>query len=84
MTVDKFGRTDSTNSASSNYVVSGGITPSQANNTYLRRDGGNTATADINLDSHKLVGVADPTNNKDVTNKEYVDDKDALKSFKNW
>jgi hypothetical protein len=78
MVVDKFGRTDNA-SSSSNYVVSGGITPSQATNTFLRRDGGNTATADINLDSHRLVNVADPTNNKDAANKEYVD---ALKVSK--
>ncbi|EDO33835.1 predicted protein [Nematostella vectensis] len=70
MPVDKFGRTDA-NSATR--VVSGGITLSQATNTFLRRDGGNTATADISLDSHKLINVADPTNNKDVANKEYVD-----------
>ena len=70
MPVDKFGRTDNTNSTR---VISGGITLSQANNAFLRRDGGNAAAADINLDSHKLINIADPTNNKDAANKEYVD-----------
>lgn len=38
MPVDKFGRTDTTNTTR---VISGGITLSQANNAFLRRDGGN-------------------------------------------
>jgi hypothetical protein len=69
MTVDKFGRSDA------NRVTSGGITLSQANNSFLRRDGTNTASADINLDSHKLINVAAPTNIKDAVNKEYADAK---------
>jgi hypothetical protein len=36
----------------------------------------------IQMGGRSIVGVADPTNNKDVTNKEYVDDKDALKVSK--
>jgi len=31
------------------------------NNNFIRRDGGNTATNDIDLDSHKLRNVANPT-----------------------
>ena len=46
---------------------------SQANDTFLRRDGANTAESDIDLDSHKLINVADPTSDKDAANKEYVD-----------
>jgi hypothetical protein len=69
MPVDKFGRSDA------NRVISGGITLSQANNSFLRRDGTNTASADINLDSHKLINVAAPTNIKDAVNKEYADAK---------
>jgi hypothetical protein len=75
MPVSKFGITDAN---SSTRVVSGGVTLSQATNTFLRRDGGNTATADISLDSHKLINVGDPTNNKDVANKEYVDSNSAV------
>jgi hypothetical protein len=70
MSVDKFGRTDAN---SSTRVVSGGITLSQANNVFFRRDGENAAAADINLDSHKLINIADPTNSKDAANKDYVD-----------
>jgi hypothetical protein len=61
MPVDKFGRSDASNS---NRVISGGITLSQANNSFLRRDGTNTASADINLDSHKLINVAAPRTSK--------------------
>ena len=73
MPVDKFGRTDGGGSYATNRIVSSGLTLSQATNTFLRRDGGNDATADISLNSHKLTNVADPINNKDVANKEYVD-----------
>lgn len=78
MPVDKFGRTDATNSTR---VISGGITLSQANNAFLRRDGGNAATANISLDSHKLINVSDPTNNKDAANKEYVDNNSGADKF---
>lgn len=78
MPVDKFGRTDTTNPTR---VISGGITLSQANNAFLRRDGDNAAVADINLDLNKLINVADPANNKDATNKEYVDNKRNLVGY---
>lgn len=42
-------------------------TPTWANTTYLRLDGGNTASSNIKVD-----GV--PTDDNDVTNKAYVDD----------
>ena len=45
----------------------------QANETFLRRDGENAAEGDISLNSHKLVDIADRTNDKDAANKEYVD-----------
>jgi len=31
------------------------------------------AASDIDLDSHKLINIADPTNDKDAANKEHVD-----------
>jgi len=71
MPVDVFGRTDF--ASDSTHVISQGINTKQANDTFLRRDGGNVASSDIDLDSHKLVNVADPTNDKDAANKEYVD-----------
>jgi len=45
----------------------------QANDIFLRRDGANTITGDINLNSHKLVNVSDPTNSQDAATKRCVD-----------
>ena len=72
MPVDVFGRTTAT-TASNGDVIFRGINMSQANVTFLRRDGENAAEGNISLNSHKLVDVADPTNDKDAANKEYVD-----------
>ena len=60
MPVDVFGRTSHGAAEDSGHIVFRGITVAQANDTFLRRDGGNTAESDINLDSHKLINVADP------------------------
>jgi len=79
MPVDIFGRTPT---ASSQRVVSGGVTLTQATNAFIRRDGGNTATADINLDSHKLINVLDPDDGQDGATKAYVDNKIPLPSKK--
>lgn len=75
MPVDKFGRT---NVGTLQRVVSGGVTSSQVNNTFLRRDGENTATANISMDSHKLINVLDPTNDQDTATKHYVDSRVLL------
>jgi len=60
MSVDVFGRTDF--ASDSTRAISRGINMKQANDTFLRRDGGNATASDIDLDSHKLINVADPTN----------------------
>jgi len=54
-------------------VIFRGINMIQANELFLRRDGENNVVNDIDLDSHKLINVADPTDDKDAVNKEYVD-----------
>ena len=53
------------------------FTMTKADDTFLRRDGGNKAKSDIDLDSHKLINVADPTHSKDAANKDYVDTNSA-------
>ena len=65
MTVDIFGRTPT---ASSQRVVSGGVTLTQVTNAFLRRDGGNTVTSNMNLDSHKIINVLNPTSDQDAGN----------------
>ena len=71
---DVFGRTSSAKGGGDGgQVIFRGLTMTQANDTFIRRDGGNTAGSDIDLDSHKLINVANPTSRKDAANKEYVD-----------
>jgi hypothetical protein len=55
-------------------VVSGGLNLTQVSDLFLQRDGSNTATGDINLDSHKLVNVRNPAADQDAATKKYVDD----------
>ena len=40
------------------------ITLSDVDNYFLRKDGYNSATNDIDIGTHKLINVADPTNHK--------------------
>ena len=43
------------------------------NSVYIRRDGGNSPTANISWDSNKITDLTDPTNSQDAATKEYVD-----------
>jgi hypothetical protein len=72
MSVNIFGKT---NAGSSQRVISGGVTLSQAINTFLRRDGKNAADANINMDSHNIINVLDPANAQDAATKNYVDNR---------
>src|SRR6218665_1481747 len=54
MPVDKFGRTDSD---STQRIVSGGVTLSQANSTFLRRDGSSTMDGDLNMNGNAIRGL---------------------------
>ena len=68
MPVDKFGRNgDRTTTV---YI---GINIANLTNSFLRRDGGNTAIGAIDMNSHIIKNVADPLSNQDVATKNYVD-----------
>src|SRR6218665_1134521 len=54
MPVDKFGRTDSD---STQRIISGGVTLSQANSTFLRRDGSSTMDGDLNMNGKSIRGL---------------------------
>ena len=41
--------------------------------TYLKLDGSRSMTGDLNMDIHRITGVADPTENYNAANKKYVD-----------
>src|SRR6478672_12847133 len=54
MPVDKFGHTDSSNIQR---VIAGGVTLTQINNSFLRLDGSNDITGDIDMGGHLLLGL---------------------------
>ena len=56
------------------------MTLSQVNNAFLKHDGGNTATDNIDLNSHKIVKIVDPTDPQDVATKNYVDSSKVAKT----
>ena len=66
MHVDKFGR----NGDRTTTTVYTGINLS---NSFLKRDGGNTAIAAIDTNSHIIKNVANPLFNHDVAIKNYLD-----------
>ena len=67
MPVDKFGRNG--DRATSVYT---GINIANLTNTFLRRDGGNTAIGDSDMNSNIIKNVADPLSNQDVVTKNYM------------
>lgn len=71
MPVDIFGHTIGVHSRGRTETP--GVSMSKANNTFLRRDGTSLAGRDINLNSHKLINVSDPTDSQDAATKSYVD-----------
>ena len=80
MPVDIFGHTDVKNSQR---TVAGGVTLSQVNNTFMRRDGETAADGDLNLNDHKLINVKDPVNAQDAATRSYVDSR-ALLPYKKF
>src|SRR6188768_2169581 len=73
MPVDKFGHTDS---GSMHRVVAGGVTLTQVNNTFLRLDGTNALTGNLNLGGKSIEGLSatySPSEDNDLTNKKYID-----------
>ena len=69
MHVDKFGR----NGDRTTTTVYTGINIANLANSFLRRDGGNTAIGAIDMNSHIIKMVSDSLSNQDVATKNYVD-----------
>ena len=55
MSVDKFGRTDS--NAAQRVVTGGGVTLTQANNIFLRRDGTSSLDGDLHMNVKWIKGL---------------------------
>src|ERR1043165_1823706 len=82
MPVDKFGHTDS---ASTQRVVSGGVTLTQVNNTFARLDGSNAFVGNLNLGGKSIEGLSttfSPTADNHLANKKYVNEQEATKLSK--
>ena len=79
MPVDKFGHTDS---SSVQRVTAGGVTLTQINNTFVRLDGSNALTGNLNLGGNSIEGLSAPSEDNHITTKKYVDDQDATKVSK--
>ena len=69
MPVVKFGR----NGDRATTTVYTGINIANFTNSFLRRDGGNTAIGAIDMNSNIIKNVSDPLSNQDVVIKNYVD-----------
>ena len=69
MPVDKFGRNGDT--------IYTRINIANLTNSFLRRDGGNTAIGAIDMNSNIIKNVADPLSNQDDATKNCVD-KNAI------
>ena len=71
MPVDKFG--NEIRQRTTTVKSDEGISLSFANDTYLRLDGENDITGNLNMSLNKIENLGEPTNPKDATTKEYVD-----------
>jgi len=72
MSVDKFGRHKQTKP----HVNEAPVT--QLQDTFLRRDGGNTAVGTINMTGNTLTNVSKPIHDYDAANKIYVDENAGI------
>ena len=67
------GRLQNISSRPKTHIDSSLINIANLTNSFLRRDGGNTAIGAIDLNSNIIKNVLDPVSNQDVATKNYVD-----------
>jgi hypothetical protein len=74
MPINKFGDAgDDSAIFTTNTSSTIGVTMAQINNVFLRRDGANDATGDLNMSGHKIVNIGTPGASGDAASKGYVD-----------
>ena len=74
MSVNKFGRNGDRTTP-----VYTGINVAYLTNSFLRRDGGNTAIGSIVMNNNIIKNMADPLSNQDVASKNYVNTNALLR-----
>ena len=57
-----------------------GVTMAQINNVFLRRDGANNATGELNMNGHKVINISTPSATGDAASKGYVDSSTVSKT----
>ena len=65
-------------SASNHLVTKAYVDNHSTNGNYLKTDGMNSMTGDLNMGNHKIVTVGEPTLESDVATKKYVDSKTKI------
>jgi hypothetical protein len=74
MPVNKFGDSGDDNAIFTTQAGSStGLTVPQINNIFLRRDGANNATGDLNMSGRRVINIPTPTEGKDAANNSHVD-----------
>jgi hypothetical protein len=75
MPIDKFGRTDEKVTQHTPTVTSSiGLTMGQINNAFVRRDGSNVMSADLNMNRHRVINLSAPTAADDAVTRQFADD----------
>ena len=72
MPVDKFGRMSDTKTKDT------GVLLTYINNNYIRSDGNSKITGILNMASHTIENLGNPTKPKDAVTKEYVDNTKGI------
>ena len=72
MPVDKFGRMSDTKTKDT------GVSLTYINNNYIRSDGISEITGNLNMASHTIENLGNPTKPKDAVTKEYVDNTKGI------
>jgi hypothetical protein len=81
MPINKFGDAGEDSAIfTTNTSSSIGVTMAQINNVFLRRDGANNATGELNMSGYKVTNIATPNTPGDAASKGYVDSSTVSKT----